>query len=420
MCRLFFCFCLLTIVHSSYAQSNLLKGVIINNNGDSINGLIDYRNWKNNPQTISFIAGNGKKTRYDAAGIKGFYIPSVQETYTSFKTTMDHLPAEADDAINHRTPDSAGVKEYVFLYRLIGSNDLQLYSYLDTYKEHYFFSSKTDSLQELIRHFQMDDSSHQVIEDASYRQQLYSLFKDCPEQAQKSLTVNYDKEAIQKLFIQYLQCHSPGSELDSKKSEKVKMVFGIMGGVTFNHFGFDGPGFDFIKGNFSNQVAAIGGLSIDFTLPRNLNSWHVLTELLYKTYRTGNNYTAPYGNGYNVTGEVKLKFSYIQLNVLARYIFQTKSQVKPFLNAGIGYASMLAEQENHQHAIYSFGRIDDVTAFDPPRKFEIPVTIGFGVSIKKIQPEFRYTRGKKGFSYYDDLNVNPSSWQIIFRYQFIK
>jgi len=404
----------------THAQPNYVKAIVIGLNGDSISGTIDYRNWKNNPQTISFIAAGQEKKIYDAAGIKGFTIPSVNETYTSFKTSMDLLPADADDAINGRTPDSTTLKEYVFLYRLLGSSDLQLYSYLDTYKEHLFYSSKTDTLQELIRHYQMDDSSHQVIEDASYRQQLYTLFKDCPEQAKKSLTLKYDKDDIQNLFVQYLQCHLPGTIPNVKKSEKLGLVFGLMAGLTYNHFGFNGPGFAYINGDFSSQVAMIGGVSLDIALPRNNNRWHILTELLYKTYRTGNHYNAPYGNGYTVTGETNLKFSYIQLNILARYFFQTRSPVQPFVQAGIGYANMLAEQENHLHAIYSFGRIEDGTAFDPPRKYEIPFTIGFGLSIKKIQPEFRYTRERKSFSYYNDINVNPSSWQIIFRYQFIK
>ncbi|MFZ4726623.1 MAG: hypothetical protein ACOYMD_14400, partial [Paludibacter sp.] len=37
-----------------YSQENYVKGFIIKQNGDTLNGLVDYRNWSVNPKQIQF------------------------------------------------------------------------------------------------------------------------------------------------------------------------------------------------------------------------------------------------------------------------------------------------------------------------------------------------------------------------------
>ena len=87
-------------------QSNFVKSVVINNNGDSIYGNIDYRNWKNNPSTINFINAANERQAFDASSIKGFYIPASNETYTSFTVELDLLPGDQLEAINNSFIDS--------------------------------------------------------------------------------------------------------------------------------------------------------------------------------------------------------------------------------------------------------------------------------------------------------------------------
>src|SRR5215469_3789841 len=47
---------------SLYAQKNLLDGYIVKKNGDSLRGLIDYRDWGINPQYIDFLVKNSEKS----------------------------------------------------------------------------------------------------------------------------------------------------------------------------------------------------------------------------------------------------------------------------------------------------------------------------------------------------------------------
>ena len=102
---------LLCINSFAIAQSNFVKSVVIKSNGDSLFGSIDYRNWKNNPQTITFIGAAGERQSFDASSIRGFHVPSENETYTSFSVKMDMLPGDQDQAIknnfNHVPIDSS-------------------------------------------------------------------------------------------------------------------------------------------------------------------------------------------------------------------------------------------------------------------------------------------------------------------------
>jgi hypothetical protein len=74
-----FIFALLAINFLGISQSNFVQAVVINNNGDSIYGQIDYRNWKINPQSISFINSVNEKQAFDAASIRSVYIPGSRK-----------------------------------------------------------------------------------------------------------------------------------------------------------------------------------------------------------------------------------------------------------------------------------------------------------------------------------------------------
>ena len=162
-------------------QSNFVKAVIINYNGDSIYGNIDYRNWKNNPQTINFINPANEKQTFDPSSIKGFYIPSANETYTSFAVEMDMIPSDQNEVINNSFIDSPTIKKSAFLLQLIMHPLLRLYQFSDNNKEHFYYIKGTGEPVELIHHYLYDESNKQVREDVTYKKQLFALFAACPD-----------------------------------------------------------------------------------------------------------------------------------------------------------------------------------------------------------------------------------------------
>jgi hypothetical protein len=408
---------LLVINTLANGQANFVKAVVINNNGDSIHGNIDYRNWKNNPQTIHFINVANEKQAFDAASIKGFYIPDVNETYTSFTVEMDMITSDQSQAINNRLIDSPTLKKRAFLLQLVMHPAFRLYQFTGNHKEHFYYKKGNEEPVELIHHYLYDESSNRIQEIVTYKEQLSVLFATCPDVAGTSKTIKFRKKEIQNIILKFLQCSAPGSAVDIKKKDPVSLKFGIVAGLMLNKFKFKGTS-QLADENYSGNVSPVFGVSLDAGLSRNRNKWHIVNEIIYKSYKTGSSFTRPYGNGYKATSNVDLDFSYAQINTILRYVFQSSPSLKPFINFGIGNAFIVAENKNNVHIEYSFGDEENVKAFDGPKRYEFSMLGGAGLIVRSIQLELRYGGNKKGFSPSYALDVNPSSLQFILTYQF--
>jgi hypothetical protein len=411
-----FVFCIACSIAS--AQSNFIKGLIIGINGDTVYGTIDYRNWKNNPETIDFIDVNNEKKRYDPSSINGFHIPSVNETYTSFLVEIDREPGDADDAINKRFEDITPLKKKVFLLQLVKHASLGLYLYSDTWKEHLFYLKESNEPVELIHSYQYNESSKQVYQNTKYKEQLTALFAACPDITRAVQTIKFGKKEIQDITLKYLQCSAPSSAITIKKKDPVLFKFGILAGISSNTFKIQGSNSVLSDDNYSGNLSPVAGISLDIVIPRSRSSWHIVNEIIYKSHKTGSNFTRPYGNGFTANLNVDIAFSYLQVNTLGRYVFPSNAQLKPFVNVGVGNGTIIKENKNKLNVKYSFGSEENSTAIDGPRKYEFSTLFGAGIIVKKMQAELRYWQSKKSFSPSYDLDINAKSFQLILKYQF--
>ncbi|MBZ5856852.1 outer membrane beta-barrel protein [Flavihumibacter profundi] len=410
-------FILISVYGLSFSQSNFIDAIIINRAGDSVPGKVDYRNWKNNPENIVFLNLSGDKKVFTGADIKGFYIPSVKESYAGYNVGIDMLPGDKDLAISNVSIDSPTIHRPVFLLQLLRHPSLTLYQFRTRQKDHYYYVKDNQQPVELIHNYSYEEANNRVLEHSHYIHQLDSLFSSCTAVQQEAGTVKYTSKSITNIFLKYLECTVPGSSVEVKKKDPTTIKFGIIGGVSINSFDFTGSS-ELAADNYSGNVSPIFGLSMDIGLPRNRNKWHLVNELGYKAYATENSLTNTTVNGYGVNTDVKMSFSYVQLNTLARYIFYGNKKMDFYFNAGIGNAFMIAENENSLHAVYSYGTEVDGKAIEGPRRYEFSVLGGAGLSVGKIQFEFRYAFNKKGFSPSFALDVNPRSYQFLLTYQF--
>jgi hypothetical protein len=407
----------LTINSFLIAQTNFVSSIVINNNGDSIYGSIDYRNWKNNPQAINFISIANEKHRFDASSIREFYIPSAKEVYASFTVKMDMLPGNPDEAIKNNFIDSPVLNKTVFLLQLINHPALSLYQFVGNGKEHFYLRVRDAEPIELIHHYLFDQSSKLVKEYVAFRDQLSTVLEGCPDITKTVKNLKFRKNEIQNTILKYLQCSAPGSLISVKRKDSVSVKFGVVAGVMLNTFKFEGTS-SLVDENYSNNVSPIVGLSLDIGLSRNRNKWHIVNELIYKSYKTRSTFTRPYNYTYSVESDVDLQFSYAQLNTILRYVFQLNSPLKPYINLGLGNAIMISENENRLQQTFSYGSEEDSKAIDGPKRYEFSLLGGAGLMLNHVQLELRHARNKKGFSPYQTLDVNPKSFQVIVVYQF--
>jgi opacity protein-like surface antigen len=400
------------------AQSNFVKGIIIDNNGDSIHGTIDYRNWRNNPVSISFKTSANQNKVLSTVDIKGFWVPSVNEVYTRFTVDIDMLPPDADDAIHKRFTDSSLLRKTVFLLQLIKHPTLALYQFTRGRKQHYYYAQGNGEAVELMHHYLYDEKNNFVEEKTPYKEQLSGLFTACPRVALASQKIKFRVSEIQDLFEKYLQCVAPSSGTIVKPKEGIIAKFGLVAGASINNFELKGSNIYLADDNYSSNVSPVAGVSLDLVIPRSGNKWHIVNELVYKSYKTGSQFDRPYGNGYTANYDVNIAFSYAQVNIMGRYVFQPGNSIKPFINIGVGNGFILTETNNKTNVSYSFGREENGKAIDRPNRYEFSLLAGAGVSIRKASIELRYGGSKKSFSPDYTLDINAKSYSFLFSYQF--
>ena len=225
--------------------------------------------------------------------------------------------------------------------------------------------------------------------------------------------------SLRKAFQIYLQCtEGVKPEVHSKKESTV-IRFGLVAGLSHTQYGFKGDNTTLVDDGYTASTSAVFGGMVDFALSRDLNRMHIVNELVYKNYKTGSNFTRPYGNGYTRTSDVAFDLSYIQLNTMLRYLILPLAKVNPFINIGISNAVMISSSKNSINTTYSFGNKESGEAIPGIKKYEFtPLVAGVGMNTRHFSAELRYSYNKRGFSPEITLETNPRTWWVLLTYKF--
>jgi len=123
------------------AQKNFRDGYVVTLKGDTLKGVIDYREWDNNPTEIHFKSNsttdNLQTFNLDNAKAFGIY---NQEFYQRTNILVSVNSINIDDAVFNK--DTAKLSSTVFLKVLIKGNKVNLYAYADKIKTRYYYAEK--------------------------------------------------------------------------------------------------------------------------------------------------------------------------------------------------------------------------------------------------------------------------------------
>ena len=168
--KLFLVALLAALPVSIFAQSNFHQGYVIKNNGDTVKGYIDYREWERTPKTIQFKVDETDKNilDFDPQTIKSFEIAGM-EHYISYsglismdQTNFPDLPTGLD---------TNKMLSHVFLRQLTTGKYLTLYYQKDDVKKRFFIAETNGPVTEL-KYYQYYSDEHNVTESAHYKGQL--------------------------------------------------------------------------------------------------------------------------------------------------------------------------------------------------------------------------------------------------------
>jgi hypothetical protein len=156
-----------------FGQTNFHEGYVLKNNGDTLKGYINYREWAYSPTSIEFKRGNaGDVTKFGPGDIKSFQINGF-ENYVSYlglasvnKNIFPDLPSNLDTARKQMV---------IFLKEVVSGNNVTLYYNNEQNKKRFFIAETNQPPAELKYYEYYAIAGSEEIFDNLFRGQLILL-----------------------------------------------------------------------------------------------------------------------------------------------------------------------------------------------------------------------------------------------------
>lgn len=417
---LFFIF-ILFLNNTLLAQKDYQPAYIISLQGDSIQGLLDYRNWSVNPQKINFkTSENGRIKTYTPIELKAFgvasdhYVSAIVERETS-TTSINRLRYSSEFNL---------LLDTCFLQVIYhGKKSLYLHK-SDTGKENAYINNNGNI--ELLKHKKYLDKNDNIKENKTYLSQLVSYLNDCENITPLASKTAYNIKALKKLFDSYYTC-SEQTFSYTKKKEPIQLKFGLLAGVRHSKQEFASPNpalyfhkILYLDGERSTSPTA--GVSLELILPRFQRRLSIYNEMIYSYYSFSNeNYIYQTEDTHGKL-ELNLHLDYLKFNTMLRYghFINIDKGTKVFANIGISNGFIINEKTNS--AVVEVRNFDNVvrtesTLIKDPKSYEQALLAGLGINFKHLGFELRYSQGNS-ISPFIRLESITKTFNFLFSYRF--
>jgi hypothetical protein len=406
---------------NTYAQENFIKGFVISSNGDTLRGLINYKNWEKNPRLVQFkIGNNDTKKSYSPNDIKGFGVNNVY-----YESAIVQLEVTRNSTIYLIASEALEIKVDTLFLEAIIRGKKSLYAYKSDEIREQFYIKNGSNFDLLIykKYLKEKDNKTIITANTSYLGQLSMYLQDMSDLQSSLRSVDYTLESLKKLFNNYYQRDSlkVQSLIEyQQKYDKIAFKFGVFAGISNFNMKFNGSNFpELINGNFSASINPLAGISLDIVFPKNRRRWAFRNEIGYSSFQTKGTYLDySYPEKY-ISYETKFDYSYLKLINMIRYSpFIGKFSL--YLSAGIsnGFAFKKSNILDKRTVLFSMNRLD---IEDPlrgnSRGYEQSYLVGIGVNYQKYTFETRYENGN-GMSNYPNLGSLTDRLSFIVGYSF--
>ncbi|WP_149867068.1 PorT family protein [Solirubrum puertoriconensis] len=364
---------------------------MVNTQGDTIRGEIDYKGWDRNPKSIFFRAsGNESATSYGTGQLKTFKV--LNEVYESAYVRVEESPTTT---ANLSSSSAFKYRQDSTFVRLLIEGPKNLYRYLDAVGKEHFFIRKGAELELLLfKKYQKDWQSYEV---TPYKEQLEAYLSDCPIIKRDISALPYRRESFVRLFSTYYKCTNAQPE-STLTSDRAAVEFGVLAGATNTKLRFTGATSDFpylTQTNYAPSASPTGGLFLNVVLPRRNRHWSIANELLYTSFETQGFYTKLLGTNYYTNTRIELGYAHVKLNNMLRYSLPLGKAVL-FAKAGVATGFVIKERNFREDITYfnSSSRTTTEQAFTAVRSVEPGLALGAGGRFGKFSGELRYETGR--------------------------
>ena len=406
-----------------FAQSNYHNGYVIKNNGDTVKGFIDYREWDQSPKSIHFKINKEDKSvfQYNPQDIRKFQITGL-ETYITYSGLISknatRFPYLQDDL------DTSKKTSTIFLKSIATGKFLTLFYYEDDLKPYYFIAETNAMPVELnyYQYYKYANNQKSVTHSDVYKGQLSPYINKYGTENNTLVdlleSTKYEQSDLKRLVDEINGDTTLNNKKASSSSSSTRFFAGISINATNTRYSQDfGPlttitkstkiilpqihlGMDFLTNPNIQKLVFRGEFSLSYINPKFTFPLNIVNENTTAVY-SFNQYTA------TVTPQ-------ILLNVY------NKEKFKLYVDVGVGlnlssYSNKFVLKASQQYALD-----DDITNEAAPKLqslwFSFPIQIGVTLN-KKVELALTYF----GYDTYTDntnYDVKNSSIGVGFKYLF--
>jgi hypothetical protein len=401
------------------AQKNYSPGYIVNKQGDTLRGYIQFMEWDNNPEKIQFKATpDATESEHSVLTISSFGV--ANEIYQT-AIIQKEASRRSIDALSN-SPEYTFVTDTAFIKVLIsGSKSLYYLKHANEEPNLYIKQSNRIELLLFKKYTTIINQLTQVAERKDYITQLSDYLPDCASMSNHIESVRYKKSDLIAIFKEYFKC-SNNSAAYVQTHEQIKSKFGVLAGAqhTAAIFKSNSVTFDEIENtNFNIPFSFTGAAFADLILPRTLDKWSIYNELAYSAYKLNGSHVTDQQNPAGATYYFyRLQFGYLKMYNMLKYGYPVK-QAKINFKAGISNGYMFQPKENYKRKEqrYSTTIVTQSKAIHSLKKYEVGVATSAGVQYKKILAELRY-EFSNGAAHVSNVKTNVHRTSLLIGFRF--
>jgi hypothetical protein len=394
---LFFCFAIPEII----AQSDFRDGYIINNNNDTIYGLIDYRGNKANARRCLYRKDIHAETQlFTPDDILGYRFNDSKYYVSRFITT------------------ASDERKQLFLEYLI-NGIVDVFYYRDDKGEHYLVGDDNDSIYALKkedREIFINNKLHSI-ESNEYIGVLKAMFHESPTIFSRVENIGLGHKSLINIALDYHNevCHDQECIIYEKKLPKFKHTFGILGGMngmSISQTGeFTNELYYMRNSRFTSNVMPSIGIYYKINMPFINEKLYFQHELTFSRVNlTMHNTRVELSSNAQYLNDLVLTQNVIYNQVTFRYEFPV-GRIRPTIHFGAFAKNVISsEYIRHLKIKYSWGETKYLGQFDdnPFSRFDFGITSGLGFKgyYFKRKEFFVDLRFYRGFGFMQGLNTN--------------
>ena len=401
---------------SSFAQKNIKEGFVILNNNDTLRGVIDYREWYQNPGSILFSTSREKNMqRFSVKDISYFTIGGT-EIYQRYKIKISMDMQSMD---NSREKDTSSRTDSVFLKVLQAGKNVTLFSYADDLKERLYILPRGETIPVELQNSEYMLNG-QLVSENQYRLILLNISRryNIEEKDIQTLlyTQNYSRKNINDICYRINEIDKTVIKQQEKtRPSRFRFFAGI--GVNRGQLIFNGDNHYAGKTN-SASYELVAGVGADIFLNPSVGKLFLRSRLSASGYKAEayafTNYNTAKQNYY-----LRFKQTNIALEELLNYNLYNGKNFKWSVGAGAGFNFSFypLNQERFVNEALTDTSTSINNSYAQVEDFWLNASFRTGFSIRNLEITLAYYP-KSSISQSTRYGIDNSSLQLQVNYLF--